>query len=92
MKWAREPLDVVVALESARLDKLLAAWWPLAIGGDKDAAGIVLRAVERRAKPLGLDVPKRIDITGTVETWVAREGLDPQEVLIVAEGIFKAVS
>lgn len=46
-------------LENARLDRLQAAWWTKAIGGDRHAALIVLRVFERRAKLNGLDQPQQ---------------------------------
>ncbi len=44
-------------LEGARLDRLQAAHWDLALAGDPKAATVVLRIFERRAKLFGLDAP-----------------------------------
>jgi hypothetical protein len=44
-------------LEAGRLDRLLTAWWPKALAGDAEAAGIVLKIAGRRARLLGLDTP-----------------------------------
>jgi len=81
--WAREPLDAVLAMENERLDQLLRAFWPAATAGDVEAAALVLRILERRARMLGLDAPKRIDVSAIVARWAADEGLDPGDVLAV---------
>lgn len=50
-------------LEMARLDSLLTAMWPKAIGGNGWAVDRVLRIMERRARLAGLDQPEQIAIT-----------------------------
>lgn len=50
-------------LELARLDSLLTAMWPKAIGGNGWAVDRVLRIMERRARLAGLDQPEQIAIT-----------------------------
>ena len=65
----QEPADDVRRLELERLDRLMLAHWPAAIGNasdpedpgaklpaDADAAELVLKITDRRAKLLGLDV------------------------------------
>jgi len=56
--------------EIARLDRLIMSYWPRALGGgghdpNPKAADVVFRAMDRRAKLLGLDAPvkQEIDIT-----------------------------
>jgi len=58
----REPAEQVRALELERLDLMLVAVWPSALGGDIAAQQQVLRLMDRRARYLGLDAPQRIDI------------------------------
>lgn len=62
--------DEVRAEEVARLDRLALAYWPRALGaGGQDpspkAAEVVFRAMDRRARLLGLEAPVRqeIDLT-----------------------------
>lgn len=52
------------AIENLRLDELLATWFPLALAGDKDAAAIVLKIQDRRAKLEGLDAATKTELTG----------------------------
>ena len=65
----QEPADDVRRLELERLDRLMLAHWPAAIGSqpdpinpgqklpaNQDAAELVLKITDRRAKLLGLDV------------------------------------
>ncbi len=83
-EWAREPLDRVIALELVRLDQLVRAYWARAASGDLEAAAFVLKVLERRAKMLGLDSPKRIDVRALVAEWAESEGLSADDVLDVA--------
>jgi hypothetical protein len=53
----QEPADAVRALEVERLDALWVKWFPRAQKHDKDAAGVCLKIMERRARLLGLDAP-----------------------------------
>lgn len=56
--------------EVSRLDRLIMSYWPRALGGNghdpnPKAADVVFRAMDRRAKLLGLDAPikQEIDVT-----------------------------
>jgi hypothetical protein len=51
----KQPAQDVRDLEEYRLDRLLSALWPKAMGGDAHAAMGALRIMDRRAKLLGLD-------------------------------------
>lgn len=53
-----------IALDAARLDKLIHAKWKSAVAGDNDAIDRVLRLLERRARLLGLDAASRTELTG----------------------------
>lgn len=57
----REPTRELVELELQRLDALFLAMYPLAKGGDYQAADRCIRIMERRAKLTGLDAPERIE-------------------------------
>lgn len=51
----------VLAREWAITNELLSRYAPDALAGDKNAAALVLRILDRRAKYRGLDAPTRID-------------------------------
>jgi hypothetical protein len=52
------------ATELARLEAIHRAHWANALAADKDSSEIVLKCMERRAKLLGLDAPKRLEASG----------------------------
>jgi hypothetical protein len=52
-----DAIDEHRALEVERLDAVQAAYWAEAVSGDVQAAAVVLRCIEARAKVLGLDQP-----------------------------------
>lgn len=58
----KEPADELRALESERLDALLAGIWEQATHGDLDCLDRALKIMARRAALLGLDAPARADI------------------------------
>jgi hypothetical protein len=68
--------DELRELETARLDRLLLAFWPAALEGDEKAADRVLRIMDQRAKLLGLNMPTKVDVDATVS-------VDPSEIEIV---------
>ena len=90
----QEPADDVRQLELERLDAMIDAAWSWAKAGSDKHIGIILRIMERRAALLGLDSPKRVDMSVTVrqevERIAAEMGLDPAEVLAEADAILKA--
>lgn len=76
-------LEHEVTIDLARLDRLWEVYYPRAVGrfgndADLDAAHFLLKVLERRAKLLGLDAPKRIDIRAIVTRWAEEQGLDPE--------------
>lgn len=58
-----EAAEEIRRLELERLDAMLLALWPQAKRGNLGAVDRILRIMERRAKLLGLDAPKAVDIT-----------------------------
>lgn len=54
-KYKTEAVNELRIVETARLDDLLRPFMLRAMKGEKDAAFVVLRIMERRAKLLGLD-------------------------------------
>jgi len=65
-------------LELSRLDKLQETLWPRAMEGDVPAVMAILKILDRRAKYLALDAPKRIEKqvdmvnSSTIDIEVAR--------------------
>lgn len=55
-------VDVLRHMEITRLDRLQAAFWTAAIGGDVDAARTVFGCIDRRVKLLGLNAPERHEV------------------------------
>lgn len=55
--------DTLHEVELMRLDRLQAAAWQAAAGGDLKAIETVLKIVDRRCRLLGLDAPIKADIT-----------------------------
>ena len=85
----REVADELRNLELARLDRMHAAVWPKAIAGNCRAVDRVLAIMARRAKLLGLDAPRRRNVSGTVTLQTlaerAAEGTDLDAGTILAE-------
>lgn len=79
-------LEQEVAVDLSRIEALINAYWRSAIGkseegGNLDHAHFVLKALDRKAKLLGLDAPKRVDVYAVIERWAEKEGLDPGAVV-----------
>jgi hypothetical protein len=60
----REPAEELRELEVARLDAMLLVLWRRVQAGDEKAVDRVLRIMERRARLLGLDAPRRQELSG----------------------------
>ncbi len=60
----QEPAEEVRKLEVARLDHMLSAVWPSVQRGDERAVEMALKIMARRAKLLGLDAPKAVELSG----------------------------
>jgi hypothetical protein len=52
-----EAADIMRTLEGERLNELQSAYWDSAVGGDVNAARVILRIMETRAKLFGLNAP-----------------------------------
>lgn len=103
---AHEELDAERDSSVARVKRTIAAWYPWAAGLnddpdnpgmkilDKDAAAIVLKYEERLASLMGLDAPKRADITSGNKALGAStiENMDryTDEELAALEAVHKA--
>lgn len=61
------------AQELARLDRVHETYWPAALAGDTDAAGLVLKTHDRRVKLLGLAPAERHQLTHRLDGITADE-------------------
>ena len=68
-----EAIDEHRVLELARLDAVQAAYWAEAVSGDVQAAAVVLRCIEQRARLLGLDRPAKASSAWTSVIAPGRE-------------------
>lgn len=78
-------LEVETATDLARLENLLEVYWPEALGfngqeKNPDAAHLVLKILDQKAKLLGLNAPKRVDISVLIAEWAQRRGFDVKDV------------
>lgn len=85
----QEPADSVRAQELARLDRMQRSVWPQVLSGDVKAGEYLLKVMDRRARLLGLDAPRRIDITALIRRRAEAAGLDPAEAVAAAERMVK---
>jgi hypothetical protein len=81
-------LENEVAVDLARIEGLLKVWWPYATdvpqNGDRpdlEAAFFLVKLLERKARLLGLDAPKRVDVRALIVQWAEDHGLDPDDVI-----------
>jgi hypothetical protein len=74
-----EAVNELRQVETARLDDLMRPFMLRAMKGEKDAALVVLRIMERRAKLLGLDVePEENNQQGVIREYV---GINVESIL-----------
>lgn len=66
--------SVLRQVEVARLDRLQAAFWPRALGGDTKAGELCLKIIDRRCKLVVGDAPTRLEVLSVdaVEREIAR--------------------
>ena len=80
-----EPADELRELELARLDRVQMSLWKLLTSVEVlpedliPATNAWIRLSKRRSDLLGLDAPKKIDITARVRELAIQEGLDPDQ-------------
>lgn len=94
-------LDREIATDLTRLETLFRRFWPYAvgIGGANDGAEpsieygeFILKVLDRKAKLLGLDANKRVDIYAIIESWSSRNGFDPVDVIDVVGDLLPSPS
>ena len=79
----RETTEDLVRLDNHRIDMIWAAMWPRAEAGSAPHAMVCLRALERRARLLGLDHPTRAHITAHI-TPEETDALDAEIAALLA--------
>ncbi len=68
--------ELIIDLELAKLDALEKKAWEHITDGELSAIDRVLRAMERRAKLLGLDTAVKVDVEGLVDIHFDKEDED----------------
>src|SRR5687768_1561567 len=71
----QEAADLLISEDIARLVAAEKAIWPAVLRGDVLAVDRLLRIMERRAKLLGLDAPKKVDITQRIREVARSYGM-----------------
>jgi hypothetical protein len=56
------------------------------VAGDLDSFAATLKLMERRAKLLGLDAPKKFDVRAIIVQFAEDNGLDPEETVALVVG------
>lgn len=89
LRTIREPADALRDLTVARLDRMLVALWPFALGLDKsqepgrvpslDAVDRVLNIERTRAKLLGLNVSEKVPLREVMDRIAEVRGYDADE-------------
>jgi hypothetical protein len=92
----QEPADELRQIELLRLDRVQMSLWAVLTQSNVDFDTLqraTLRFIQlskRRAELLGLDAPKRVDITQQIRTMAIREGLDPEQAVNDAQELLQA--
>jgi hypothetical protein len=68
-RFVRPNLEELRDIELDRLDRLQMGVWAKALNGDIRALDSVLRIIDRRARLLGLDAPKELNVKAEVSTY-----------------------
>lgn len=86
-KTVRPAADEVRAQEEERLDHLTRVWLPLALGlngapPNRQAAEIMMKVMDRRARMFGVDAPVKVE--ATVETVTSGASIDAEVARLAA--------
>ena len=89
-------LQEMQGVTMTRLEKMLELAWQKAFAmgkydGDEpdlDWWHACLKVIERQCKLMGMDAPKRIDISVLVAQWAEKNGFDPVDVIEVVGDLF----
>ena len=88
-----EPANDLREIELLRLERIQAALWIHIITPNVDIATLekavarLLQVSRRRSDLLGLDAPKKLDITHQIRAMAIAEGLDPDQAVLDAQAI-----
>jgi hypothetical protein len=82
-RFIRPNLEELRDMELDRLDRLQAAIWGKALNGDVRSLDAVLRIIDRRARILGLEAPKEVNLKAEVATY-DRDSIDSEVARLVA--------
>ena len=90
-EYASETADSVRNAEMARLDRMMLAHWPGVLEAKIEPTRLVLEIMRRRAALLGLDAPRKIDITTWIREMAISEGLDPDQAATDADAFVRSL-
>ncbi len=76
--------------ELARLAELEKELWPLVRSGALRAFDSMVLIIRERAKLLGLNAPKKVDITVRIRQMAIENGMDPDEAVREADRLLKS--
>lgn len=91
-----EPADQLRDLELMRLDRVQMVVWKVIVDPNSrfvdvdKAVKTFLQVSKRRADLLGLDAPKKIDISRQIREMAIAEGLDPEQAIKDAETVINS--
>lgn len=94
----QEPADELRELELLRLDRVNVALFKIITARGAEAPEVVpavnafVRLSKRRAELLGLDAPRKIDITARVRMLAVEAGLDPDQAVNDAREALRALA
>lgn len=78
-RMLQEPAEKLREIERERLDRAQAAIWKRVLGGDEKAIDAFIRISKRRGDLLGLDAPKKTEVTGSWDVVVGRQAPLPDD-------------
>ena len=82
-------MELQLGIDLARLDFAINAIWPQVEGGDPKGIEVLIRLIDRRAKMIGYDAPKKkqIDVNDPAAMAAIFKGLPPKERAQFMEGL-----
>ena len=78
-------------VQTERIQSAIEAIWPRVLEGRTDAIGSLVRLLEREARLLGLDAPTKVDITAKIKAMALDEGVNENEAVGIAEGVYREI-
>lgn len=93
MRWQERAMaktEEWVEEELARLDQAEKSIWPGIMNGDDKAVNTLLKIMDFRSRLLGLQAPKKVDITVRIRELAIENGLDPDEAVREAQKLLRS--